>query len=586
MKNTAQENTAACDLTLPEGDGLRWDLRNREWTRVYNEAIRFINYNTHIYRDDVWVPIGLKQGDIMRADLMTAHNGAGSAERCPRNTLFIGALIDKQTMQVMGMAVMPLSYNTLDHNPEHEILISPYVYPFKELTVGLRREALLRSARVDYIPVNSEHLGFFVDRNGLIKKGAFKAFQQSIDAGAQLREKRGLHVTDKSFSLDDCYLVPSLNPDLWDEEAPFTLSEHEGVLMRYADLSVEDQSLLKAEYKEDLLFQLMESRVQRLKEKDHRFQMTAGRLRREREDLRIFKEYVRNNRPDIGDEGMAHIVSAAIKSITANTPEKLEGDDQRLTQSQIPSIKTLLDEQMAIYIGQLDVKARGLASIFNQYIDGESLSALVDLGIGGLNRDEKIELPQQLWRGRVIMMRVPDLNQESMKNDAVRRPCVIHKVYAKIDENTGEPLLAGIEAYPYTRSQAASFTYKMGIRSPVKSKRDATSWLIADVMIRAPLTEEYFHPRQAADLYFDPTKSQMEVFDVKRKVQTDRGLSPRIYGMKEIPADWIEIDLPETPSEQMRSKLRRMGMTGATVNVSKSKGGVDRKIRQRKRNYG
>ena len=580
------------DSTIPESEGLRWDLRNKEWTRAYNEAIRFINYNTNIYFNDVWVPLGLKQGDIIRADLMTSYADDGVSRRSPRNTLFMGAFINKETLAIESFALMPLSFQTEHHDPEYELCFSTAHPPFSNWVIGLRRnETVLRSGRIDCIPVKSDHLGFFVDANGLVKDEAFQTFQKSIDAGAEYRPEKPR--TPRSVNVDDCYFIPSLNPDLWDREAKFVLPEHKGNVTTYADLSPEDQKALKDRYQEDLLFKLMEARVQRLQEKNHRFAMTKGRLEREREDLYRFRQYIRENRPEIGDDGVSEIISGVIKSITSEQPERLEGEEQRLTQSDIPSVKQLLNEQLHEYVDRHRQRNYGLEAIMGQNIDPDSMENLVNLGIGGLKRDETVQLPKELWRGRVIVMRIADLSNHDLKNKNAYRPCVLHKLYARIDKETGQPVLAGVEAYPMTRTQGNLFMFKMGMRSPFKTKDKRPSWLIADLMIRAPLTEEFFHPKQAENIYYDPKKSEMDVFDIKRGLQEERNDGPDIYGLREIPKDWIEIRLPDTPSERMRSKLDRMSKTafdhvsgGSNGRLGQTFHRRNRKIKARGKSYG
>ncbi|HCK32902.1 MAG TPA: hypothetical protein DHW10_05090, partial [Rhodospirillaceae bacterium] len=66
-----------------------------------------------------------------------------------------------------------------------------------------------------------------------------------------------------------------------------------------------------------------------------------------------------------------------------------------------------------------------------------------------------------------------------------------------------------------------------------------------------------------------------------------------IYGLREIPKDWIEIRLPDTPSERMRSKLDRMSKTafdhvsgGSNGRLGQTFHRRNRKIKARGKSYG
>ena len=133
----------------------------------------------------------------------------------------------------------------------------------------------------------------------------------------------------------------------------------------------------------------------------------------------------------------------------------------------------------------------------------------------------------------------------------VQRPCALWKLYA--DKNTRQ--IVGLELHPATRSQSENYQFKMRV-SPLKTYSKKESLLVADCIIRVPLTAEYVHP-DASISFFELTSEKAKEFMAIKAVMEEQNAPQQIIGLQTIPHHWVEAALDPTPSLQQLQKRAR-----------------------------
>ena len=559
------------------------ELRNRPWPDVLEHARRLLRFSQYTPHGDIWVPNTLKQGDIIRCDLPTDYMQDGTPEIWPRNVMVLGINIARDTetelMEIASIAVMRLSYNINDMNDEFDYLIDRNDPQTWKNVTGLTKSAVLRtSSAIDIVTPTSEFFGFYIDKVGSIDPALFDDIEDKIAIGYKTRMHRPLrdHFGVRSANT---FFVPSISADYLNDSHDFMQDENLG--RDFFDLDYEQQEELSLDLEMTALEKANERRIllrrQRKTEQDMRHEqwrdkmqrIRANKLRRSRLNglsKSQMVEAMRRVRENIEHDDDAHQQRLVAYDQDPST-DITEQDD--LT---IETIDEMLMQQLDPDIISMRKKQAAEKAIADQAIDPQSLSHLENFGIGGLRRESKIKLPDHLWRGRFLMMRAADLLDPSNMDDAYR-PCMVHKAYARINDK-GEPELAGMELFPCTQSAAHHFRYKMPVmplgktvkltqgeqsRSSHMFKLAARkpSWLVADVMIRAPMSTEYFQPEQTTNFLQMPP-GMIEKFQNRVEHCRQNEGEHTIWGLQEVPEDWFEIDLPDVPTDP---KLQRY--TGA-----------------------
>jgi hypothetical protein len=183
----------------------------------------------------------------------------------------------------------------------------------------------------------------------------------------------------------------------------------------------------------------------------------------------------------------------------------------------------------------------------------------------------KIVLPKHLWKGRYLMLKINSLAADDgiERGGTAYRPCAVWNAYT--DKNTGE--LAGFDLHPVTREEAHLFKFKMPVH-PLKTDSQREGVLVADCIIRVPLSRDYFH-ENAASNFFELTPEKIERFLSKKAVMSEMGAVPHIIGLETIPDNWEEVELQPTPSFQQFQKWAQKGQArfdGNLYNPSKNAG--------------
>lgn len=165
---------------------------------------------------------------------------------------------------------------------------------------------------------------------------------------------------------------------------------------------------------------------------------------------------------------------------------------------------------------------------------------------------DHIILPKDLWQGRYLMINAPNLHGEPpvKEGSIVYRPCALWKAYA--DKDTYE--IVGLELHPATRSQSENYNFKMQI-NPLKTLSKKESLLIADCLIRVPLSPEYVHA-DAGINFSELTSEEVNRFKQRKRVMEAQNASQHIIGLQTVPDNWIEIAIdPALSGKKLRKKI-------------------------------
>lgn len=194
-----------------------------------------------------------------------------------------------------------------------------------------------------------------------------------------------------------------------------------------------------------------------------------------------------------------------------------------------------------------------------------------------------ITLPKHLWQGRYLMLNISDLlrDGEGAEEDGTAyRPCAVWKAYA--DKNTGD--IVGLELHPVTRNQAKDFKFKLPVY-PLKTVSQKDSCLIADCVIRVPLSSEYFH-EIAVSNFFELTPEKIEKFMAKKAAMVAMDVTPHVVGLQTIPDHWEEVELDPTPSMQQLQKWASTGHIRFDGNLTdKIRARTSERTRERARHH-
>jgi hypothetical protein len=540
-------------------------MRNLAWKVFSDVARRHIDFRNYIFAGDVWIPHNLKQGDIIRADIPTDVNGDGNLEICPRNCLVLGVDIDPINMTLQAIRVMKLSYQVNDASElGHEIFLDTEDKILRSKLGGLRRPAILRTGTVEILEPNSANFGFCMDRIGRFHEDLFPMIQEAIHRGYENVRHRKSDDTPLSRGIGKTIFVSGIEPSTWSESDVFRLTEAEidhnlNHGYNFRQMPAQEQAALAEKMELEMPYLILESQYQRF--------IDIGRNRAlskiEKETMRANQKLRASMRRGYSHShgsktDMLELINTAMREFKEDQIglSTFDIDTRSRPLFSIPDLEELLKRRFG-FLEQGNDSALSLSSQFiKQSIDPDSLRDLETLGIGGLKREASVELPKQLWRGRYIMMRIPNLMDSEDQSEFVYRPCALWKAYAKMDAD-GMPVLAGMELHPCTRGSAHLFSHKMKVR-PLDTTVPVPSYLIADLQIRADISAQFLQPIQPrVGTFFELLPHMVESFDIKRDLaaQSDAGI--KTFGLTEVPHDWIEIDLPEPPNEKLRRSLQR-----------------------------
>ncbi len=487
------------------------------------------DYHQH---SGLWLPDDLQTGDIIRCRMMTKHDGLERAEMCPRHVMVLGMEMDPHTLEYTSIHVARFSYSPKYCTDDMNFLI-PRMLERRGMVTGLEARAVLKADRTDFIPLIQDHFWgdiFDVERIGHVDQSLFKEIRTTMERGNRLS---GAHSWLPGRNRNKWY-VPGAH--LAGEDIPSPHHVHDFTKLDELDLAriQTDWALRKDPHKLDANFVakcLASMEQARIKMARH-----AQWEARQRAKISVHEPFKR-----IVTNTTAMPTTTQVPAPMPTTALALSPDEQ---------LTLLLPHAQADSINNL----RNLVARFN----GKAEAPF-----------SKIELPAHLWQGRYMMVKIHDLHDEENDGSAYR-PCAVWKAYA--DRNTGE--LAGLELHPVTRGSRNTFRYRFQVY-PLKTDSPRPGHLIADCIVRVPLTARFFHEKSAQS-FFELPPDKLEKFKERRDHALNSGDPIHTYGLKEVPDHWVEIELDPTPSLQQFQKWNNAGKI-------KFDGNANDRVRQRQR---
>lgn len=157
-------------------------------------------------------------------------------------------------------------------------------------------------------------------------------------------------------------------------------------------------------------------------------------------------------------------------------------------------------------------------------------------------------LPPDLKRDDVVILKIADIMDLKDKRPA-QRPCVIWNVYE--DKDTGE--ICGLEVFPRTRLRAHEFNADYTASFPNLYNRRIWDggYLVAQRLARVSVTKEHFHPVTRRIKPLNPRL--LDELAEKRAACVENGHTMKDYGHAELPENWRlrETSAPElTPAAE------------------------------------
>jgi len=576
-------------------------MRNLPITNALAEARDCLNFSCYLNYADLWVPMTLKAGDIVRVDLPTrvpktglesfhgalgldaiAHDlsegrrfnknyhagifNQGSGKLLmPRNAVVLGFDLTLDGYEIERVRLLRFSNGVDDRDFHPDVDQTQPVFEVGEIR-HFSRPVTIRTSRLDIVPLTSLFFGAFsVDKSGSVHSPqALEKIKAAFRAAYGMREKAMRLFPD----LEGTFFVPSLNPADWDNAFDFDLDENRHPIytgIQYKDLDPGIRETLKEEAMEVRLQKVAARKDMFFAQMDFLEKMEKKRWKQSREKKSRKRSLLFDLRR-LSHETRVQTVSDAIDAISAQDMDTWREITVSAKEKRVPDFKKVRDIlPLPALLKSLSEKRTREASILSLSFrercrgvpDDDLLADLKRIGVGNLLREPTVHLPDQLWRGRYLNLKIPDIYDEDVINTSSFRPCMIWDAFGLIDEE-GNAVLAGLELYPCTRHSAKGSRFKMGVR-PLDTKNKRQTFLLADILIRVPVTSQFFHINQPpAQGFFHLTQNQLHEFDVKRRIHNDLEGEPKVWGIKNRPADWVLMDLPEAPDEYTREALYRL----------------------------
>lgn len=564
-------------------------MRNIPFSLSLKEAHESVDFSKLVKYGEVWTPLSTEAGDVMRADLPTfykfdnhgrgdlgldAQQGHNSRldgffnfnqhaglydpdsdhQLMPRNTIVLGFDYDIETYDIRYVRLARFSYSV---DSSRDAVIEPQFWP--EQISHFTKPVVFKGGKIDFAYFDSGAIGRLCDKVGTITKSS--AIEKIKDALFASEDSRSYMPDD----LEGTIFVPAVDPRKWKEGVKFDLVEnardnYKGVVFSDLDESAQDEII------EDALWVMAE----RVSERRHQFFHEKDLLRRsERKIQRKTRLVVR--RAAIKRLGLDSLDNVSRREVIGSVIDDLDKSDKALVDKfanledgDLPdlslasgkraSVQTLLGRAVEKYREEAEAKKQLFEDSCKGKLTEDLRAKFESVGVGGLKREPNIEISGSLFRWRLLMMRVPDLNDPSAYSDVTYRPCVVWNGFWSLNEQ-GTPELAGLELYPITR-HAENFSWKMGIESPLKTKSVKTSFLIPELLIRAPISAEYFQPNQPSiNSFMNLGKADRRGFETKLQVFNERVGEPKVWGLQERPVNWLPIEeegFMNLPEDSMR----------------------------------
>ncbi|MDB5491188.1 MAG: hypothetical protein JWO78_1037 [Micavibrio sp.] len=464
-------------------------------------------YHRH---NGLWLPEDLQVGDIIKCNLMTKHSGNDEAEMCRRNVMVLGLQMDPQTLEYTALHVARFS-QTRTWCTDHDNFLITQSMLRRGLVRGLIDQGVMKIDRTDVVPLTQDYFYgdvYDVERIGRVSPELFGDIAESLDAGSRLpfpsiSRFRGL---DKNqWYLPAMHLAGEaiVSPH---HKHDFTPLSEIDLARLHADWAFrKDPDKLDGDYVMKCLASIEAAHQALMRQNDYNAR--------------------HKKRPSV------HAPRPPLDFSRAGTVLPVEAPEPELS----PEATFLM---LLPHAGPGDLEGlRALGTLFNRE---------------ATEPPSKLALPEHLWQGRYLMMRIADLLDHDNDGQAFR-PCAVWKAYK--DRDSGR--LAGLELHPVTRSAHKEFSYKFQVY-PLGTRSDRPSWLIADCIVRVPLDERYFHEKPDQN-FFQLPPDKLEKFHNRREYVMNTNASIHTYGLQEIPENWVEVELDPVPSHQQFVKWSEIG---------------------------
>jgi hypothetical protein len=290
---------------------------------------------------------------------------------------------------------------------------------------------------------------------------------------------------------------------------------------------------------------------------------------KEKDVRKIIADYMREHN-SLSDSGRRYIQSEIMKNLGArdidlinsvvDIEDPMVANGSERTVADIPSFSVLMEQAHTKWLDETDPDKIAQAAVDNQQANKNSIENLANLGIGGLIREPSIGIPEHLWRGRYHMLRVPSLTDPSDMDAFTNRPAALWRAWVRPNENA-ELEISHMELHPCTRDASHLFDYKMKVR-PLDTKIKKPTHLIAEMSIIVEVNAVNFQPDQPQlGTFYELLPNQVRELEVRRQIAQENLGELKYFGMRpeDIPADCIEVSLPEPPNQKVRQKLERWG---------------------------
>jgi hypothetical protein len=372
-------------------------MRNIPFTLSLKEAHQTVDFSKLVKYGEIWTPLSLKAGDIMRADLETyyEYNNHGRVrlgldeqqyhdsrqggfvnfnyhaglydpdsptQLMPRNTVVLGFDVDVETYDIRYVRLAKFSYNVDDsRDPD----IEPQFWPDE---IGhFAKPVVFRGKRIEFAAFDTGAIGRLCDKTGtIVKPEAIEKIKNALITS----EKERSYLPD---DLEGTIFVPSIDPRNWKNGIDFDLIENDrddykGV--SFFDLDEESQD----EFIEDALWVMAERinvrRHQFMHEKDQLFQ-AERRVRRKIRDSVRHAAVRRLGLNNFDKKTRREILGSVIDYISAGDKAlvdkfaAIESEDEipniTLASGKRASVQTLLERAVEKYQEEANLKQR----IFN-----------------------------------------------------------------------------------------------------------------------------------------------------------------------------------------------------------------------------
>lgn len=490
----------------------------------------------------IFAPTDLQVGDIIRCKIAShrEHETGPYVLYLNRRAIVLGFEVDMKNLAYTGIHIARLASSDTAREKEASFHLTSQMKRGGDLS-GINLPCVIRTSRTDVIPLDKVHfLNHQITRIGRVSPAVLRQFSEALDKAR-----------DQGLSSSSSY--PALDPQksyipgfrVVSQKSSQGQSGWPEIGRTYTELDTYDKARI-ANALEDA-----DRIVDGEADIDHAIKRLNEAQRLEENSYNTFLQAYRAaayaHQTKMREERHA-LTLAYQKSIEVAAPlppaapASPKHPEQKKTKQALPfppiaqpvPIPAKIPAEPAIVPAN---RRTYLVPALPLHASIDSLSE----NFGKVQLMSRITLPETLWRGRYIYTKILDLTDERNDKPAYR-PCAIWKTFH--DRESGK--LAGMELHPVIREHEYKFSYKMPIY-PQFTKSRAPSYLIGDCIIRIPLSALYFHENSTAN-FFELPQDKVNQFATLRDNATTSGDPVRIWGLQEVPANWVENDIVPTPS--------------------------------------